>query len=87
LIPTKQLWGGNPVKFIKDLNLGEVWNNYTKSYIEVALGDAHKNEFTMWNSSYLHRQSSSTDAAPSENDLLGITTSKNSHRGVVKYYC
>ena len=77
LIPTKQLWGGNPVQFIKDLNLGEVWSNYTKSYIEVALGDAHKNEFTLWNSAYLNRQSSSSDASPSEQDLLGTTTTKN----------
>ena len=61
LIPAKQLWGGNPVSFIKDLDIGEVWHNYSKSYIEVTLADAHKNEFTLWNSAYLHRQSSETD--------------------------
>lgn len=33
LIPTKQLWGGNPVSFIKDLNVAEVWANYTMSYV------------------------------------------------------
>ena len=38
LIPTKQLWGGNPVVFIKDLDIGEVWANYTKSYITSSLG-------------------------------------------------
>ena len=57
LIPTKQLWGGNPVKFIKDLNVAEVWANYTKSYSVSALGDMHRNEFTMWNSAYLNRDS------------------------------
>jgi gamma-carbonic anhydrase len=61
LIPAKQFWGGNPVSFIKDLDIGEVWHNYSKSYIEVTLADAHKNEFTLWNSAYLHRQSSETD--------------------------
>merc|ERR1711990_792176 len=45
LIPTKQLWGGNPVKHIKDLNIAETWHNYTKSYIESGMADAHKNEF------------------------------------------
>lgn len=62
LIPAKQLWGGNPVSFMKDLDVGELWANYTKSYVEVSLADAHKNEFTLWNSAYLHRHSSSTDA-------------------------
>lgn len=61
LIPAKQLWGGNPVSFMKDLDVGEVWANYTKSYVEVSLADAHKNEFTLWNSAYLHRNSSSSD--------------------------
>ena len=54
---------------MKDLNIGEVWANYTKSYINVSLGDAHKNEFTLWNSAYLNRDSSATDAEPDENDL------------------
>ena len=53
LIPTKQLWGGNPVKFIKDLDVGEVWANYTKSYVNSSLGDTVKDEFTPWNTAYL----------------------------------
>ena len=64
LIPTKQLWGGNPVVFIKDLDIGEVWANYTKSYITSSLGEACKNEFTMWNSAYLQRDSAATDVDP-----------------------
>jgi carbonic anhydrase/acetyltransferase-like protein (isoleucine patch superfamily) len=66
LIPTGQLWGGNPCVFIKDLNMGERWSNYSKSYSHSALGDIHKNEFTMWNSSYLHREASMEDAIPDE---------------------
>lgn len=64
LIPTKQLWGGNPVVFIKDLDIGEVWANYTKSYITSSLGEACKNEFTTWNSAYLQRDSAATDVDP-----------------------
>jgi len=71
LIPSKQFWGGNPVQHIKDLNIGEVWSNYTKSYIEVALGDAHKNEFTLWNSAYLERQTTANDVDPLESELMG----------------
>ena len=57
LIPTKQLWGGNPVKFMKDLDVGESWANYTKSYVISALGETLKDEFTLWNSSYMDRVS------------------------------
>jgi gamma-carbonic anhydrase len=53
LIPAKQLWGGNPVEYMKDLDVGECWANYTFSYLNTALGDIHRNEFTMWASNYL----------------------------------
>ena len=86
LIPTKQLWGGNPVKHIKDLDLGEVWANYTKSYVNSSLADATKNEFTMWNSAYLQRESTVEDVNPDENDLVSSAVTKNPYRGIVKYY-
>lgn len=61
LIPTKQLWGGNPCSFIKDLNIAETWSNYTLSYLNHSLSDAHKNEFTVWNSAYLHMETTRDD--------------------------
>ena len=67
--------------------MGEVWHNYTKSYVEVALGDAHKNEFTTWNSSYLEREANADDAAPLANEQKASTVSRNYFKGVVKYYC
>ena len=85
LIPTKQLWGGNPVVFIKDLNVGEVWANYTKSYITSSTGDMIKNEFTTWNSAYLQRDASSTDADPEDNDQIASTVS-NPYRHMAKVY-
>jgi carbonic anhydrase/acetyltransferase-like protein (isoleucine patch superfamily) len=53
LIPTKQLWGGNPCSFIKDLNIAETWSNYTMSYVHNFLADTHKNEFSPWGNAYL----------------------------------
>ena len=85
LTPTKQLWGGNPCVFIKDLDIGECWANYTKSYITSSLGEACKNEFTMWNSAYLQRESSMTDADPEENDYVP-TTIGSYYKGIPKYY-
>ena len=85
LIPTKQLWGGNPVVFIKDLNMGEVWANYTKSYVVSSTGDMIKREFTMWNSAYLQRDASATDADPDESDMIASTVS-NPYRHMAKVY-
>ena len=53
LIPAKQLWAGNPAEYVKDLDIGESWANYTYSYVNTALGDAHKDQFTLWRSNYL----------------------------------
>jgi carbonic anhydrase/acetyltransferase-like protein (isoleucine patch superfamily) len=87
LIPAKQLWAGNPASWVKDLNVGETWHNYTKSYVETAMGDAYKNEFTVWNSAYLERESTADDVEPNENEAMSAYTHKNYFKGIVKYYC
>ena len=61
LIPAKQLWGGNPCQFIKDLNVAETWSNYTMSYVHQFLADVHKNEFSPWNAAYLNTDSTRDD--------------------------
>ena len=86
LVPTKQLWGGNPVVFIKDLDIAEVWANYTKSYITSSMGEASKNEFTTWNSAYLQRSATVTDADPDENDMEPSILSGNYYRYIPKNY-
>jgi carbonic anhydrase/acetyltransferase-like protein (isoleucine patch superfamily) len=86
LIPSKQLWGGNPVKFIKDLNVAEVWANYTKSYTVSTLGDQHRNEFTLWNSAYLNRDTTEGDAEPEYHEKKNSHMTKNYYKGLVKYY-
>ena len=86
LIPTKQLWGGNPCSFIKDLNVGETWSNYTLSYVNHFLSESHKNEFTMWNSAYLQKDSFSDDLAVDLDNADDCKTSGNPFRGMVKYY-
>ena len=85
LIPTKQLWGGNPVVFIKDLDVGEVWANYAKSYVTSSMGEALRNEFTTWNSAYMQRVSTATDVDPEDNDMVASTVS-NPWRYLPKYY-
>lgn len=86
LIPSKQLWAGNPVEYVKDLNIGEAWANYTYSYVNVALGDAHRNEFTLWPSNYLKKEPTQEDVELREDDIDSMYTAKNLYRGIIKYY-
>lgn len=79
------MWGGNPVSFIKDLNIAETWSNYTYSYLNHFLGDVHKNEFTVWNSAYLDRESTKEDV-DLEGQMDALRVSSNIMRGVVKMY-
>ena len=71
---------------MKDLDVGEVWANYTLSYVNVAIADAHRNEFTTWSSNYLLKDSSADDLEANENDLETMYTTKNLYRGIAKYY-
>ena len=86
LIPTKQLWGGNPCSFIKDLNVGETWSNYTLSYVNHYLSEVHKNEFTVWNSAYLEKESFRDDIEINLDHAEDLKHSGNPFRGLVKYY-
>ena len=86
LIPAKQLWGGNPVSFIKDLNVAETWSNYTMSYVHHFLADVHKDEFSVWGNAYLQKESTYEDL---EIEAEGVGThrvSPNLMRGAVKFY-
>ena len=86
LIPANQLWGGNPVEFIKDLDIGEQWANYTQSYLHSAIGDVHRNEFTLWPSNYLQKESTQDDVEPSNEDLIGQYVAKNYFEGSAKHF-
>ena len=86
LIPTRQMWGGNPCVFIKDLNIAETWSNYTKSYLHHFLSDVHKNEFSPWNSAYLERETTREDLEVDYDSFAHQKVSPNMMRGVVKYY-
>lgn len=69
LIPSKQLWAGNPVEYVKELDIGETWANYSFSYVNVALGDQHRHEFTLWSSNYLQKPATQEDVEMSQEDL------------------
>ena len=86
LIPAKQLWAGNPVEYVKDLNIGEVWANYSYSYINTALGAAHLAEFLPWPSNYLDKPSTKEDLELVDENCEALYTTKDLYRGIVKFY-
>ena len=71
---------------MKDLDVGEVWANYSLSYVHTTLGDSHRNEFTLWASNYLKKGTKREDIEINENDLDNAYTTKNLYRGIIKYY-
>lgn len=79
------MWGGNPVQYIKDLDIAETWSNYTLSYVNHHLGEVHKNEFTVWNAAYLERESTADDLDIADTSSAQVC-SPNIMHGMVKYY-
>ena len=61
LIPSNQLWAGNPAEYVKDLDIGELFANYSLSYVNTFLGDIVKDTYTNWPSNYLLKESDTRD--------------------------
>lgn len=64
LIPANQLWAGNPAEYVKDLDIGELFTNYSLSYVNTYLGDVVMDTYTSWPSNYLLKESESGDIDP-----------------------
>jgi len=61
LIPANQLWAGNPVEYVKDLDIGELFANYSLSYVHSSLSDQIMSTYTTWPSNYLLKDSTKED--------------------------
>lgn len=61
LIPANQLWQGNPVEYVKDLDIGELFANYSLSYVNSTLGDMVQDTFTTIPSNYMEKESTTED--------------------------
>ncbi|CAI2378905.1 unnamed protein product [Moneuplotes crassus] len=64
LIPSNQLWAGNPCEYVKELDVGELFTNYSLSYVHTALGDKVKETFTSFPSNYMMKTSTEDDIDP-----------------------
>lgn len=61
IIPAHQIWGGNPVRFVRNIRPGEVFSNYANTYQFWQISKMHLETFTPYNYSYLEREASKED--------------------------
>lgn len=56
------------------------------SYVNQFLGDVQRNEFTLWNTSYLDKPITSEDVDIDLTNYKNLTISRDMMKGMVKYY-
>ena len=79
LIPAGQVWGGNPVEYIRTLSHTEQFTNYTFSYSHLELSQVHKALYSYFPNAYMMKPTSKEDLdiprdmyeIYTENDLMG----------------
>lgn len=66
LVPAGQLWAGNPIEYVKHLDIGETFANYSMSYMHTFLGDTMKEIYTIFPSNYLLKKTEEEDLGNDE---------------------
>ena len=69
VIPSNQIWGGNPVRFVRDANESEIFNNYIQTYQQWSLASQHVFEFTIYPYHYLKKESTRDEVDLNPEDL------------------
>ncbi len=86
LIPSRQLWGGNPVQYIRDIEESEYFANYTQAFVHWEAASIHLNEFDPWRSNYLQKDSTKDDVDLNPEDLAFRVFRDHHYAGVIKQY-
>lgn len=82
LIPARQVWGGNPVEYVRDVTESENFANYNNTYVLWQLSESYLNEFTPYAYNYLNKESTREDLDLDESKILKNSESLNG----IKYY-
>lgn len=86
IIPARQVWGGNPVQYIRDATDSEQFANYAQSYVIFDVAKAHLGEFTPWSTNYLQKESTREDVDLTQDNLVHSFFTTNLYRWRVKNY-
>lgn len=84
IIPAHQIWGGNPVRFVRDIRPGEVFSNYANTYQFWQVSKMHLETFTPYNYLYIEKEATKEDVDLTPENIFGssITDEKDKY----KYY-
>ncbi len=69
LIPAHQVWGGNPVQYVRDAKDSEIFANYTFTYEIYNLSQLYLSQFTPWSYNYLLKESTKEDVDLKPSDI------------------
>lgn len=72
LIPAAQVWGGNPVQYIRDAKESEIFAHYAFTLEIHSLGKLYHNQFTPWAYNYLQKEATKEDVDLRPEDILNI---------------
>ncbi len=72
LIPASQVWGGNPVQFIRDAKESEVFAHYTFTYEIYNLSQLYLNQFTPWGYNYLQKEATKEEVDLTPADITRV---------------
>jgi hypothetical protein len=86
LIPARQVWGGNPVQYIRDATDSEQFANFAQTYVHFDTAINQMNEFSPWNSSYLQKENSKDDVDLTTEEFVYSYVKENWYSWRVKYY-
>jgi len=86
LIPARQVWGGNPVEYIRDATDSEQFANFAQTYVHFDVGRNHMDEYTPWSTSYLQKESSRDEVDLKSEDMVYSYLKENWYEWRVKYY-
>lgn len=85
LIPSNQVWGGNPVQYIRDAKDSEIFANYVWTMEVNVLGQNYLRQFTPWAYNYLKKEATKDDVDLRPEDILH-SYSKDTHIPGKVYY-
>jgi hypothetical protein len=71
---------------VRDLNVGELWANYSISYTHSSLGDLTRSEFTLWPNNYLKKTSTKDDLEPKDSEIIDSYIMENVLDGRPKFF-
>jgi len=75
IIPAHQVWGGNPVRYVRDLKQSEVFSNYANAFSLWNISRSHVESMHVYNYSYLEKESFKEDLDLAPEDIVTINES------------